>query len=123
MTDCEDGKASLGGYILEHVLGWEEGASRVMAKKKVFNRCCATPAPEEAYVTMPRVITITARMNRQEKNQMDELFEDCEWKVLCDREGFVDYVWIDEPRFRWDSSLGCGDRPWIGTLTLVCSAT
>ncbi len=111
---------------LSHILGWEEDASNTMAKKRLFGRCCPTPAPEEAYSRTPRIIKITARMSKTDKECIESLYTDCceDWHELRDREGeLIDYVWMEEPAFRWDSELGCGDEPWIGTLTLVCSST
>jgi len=110
--------------ILDHVLGWEEKASRVMAKKRVIGRCCPTPAPEEAYVTMPREIRIIARMSRAERECIEDLWNCCEWLRLYDVDNeFIDYVWMEKPNFRWDSSLGCGEEPWIANISLVCSST
>jgi len=124
--ECVDNEISLGGVILPHILDWEEQASRKCAKKKVIGRCCSTPAPEEAYITTPKIITIKVRMNSDGKEAINDLWKDCEWKNLCDRDGFIDCVWMEEPNFRWDSGLGCGSgddsRPWIGTLTLVASS-
>lgn len=110
---------------LNHVVGWEEGASNTIAKKEVIGRCQPTPAPEETYVRTPRIIVITARMSKDDKECIEDVYTECpEWKKLYDRGGtFIDYVWMEEPRFRWDSELGCGDEPWIAILTLVCSST
>lgn len=115
---------SLGGIAIEHVLGWEEEASSVIAKKKVISRCCPTPAPEEAFIVSPRIIVITVRVSTTEKGDIESLYNDCEQKVLCDSGAiFIDYVWMEKPLFRWDSELGCGDKPWIAILTLVCYNT
>lgn len=112
------------GLYLEHVLGWDERSSAVIAKKRVIGRCCATPAPEEAYISMPREIRIITRVGSDEKEEIEDLWNECRWLKLYDRGGeFIDYVWMEEPNFKWDSSLGCGGKPWIATLSLVCSST
>jgi len=118
----DDDNVWLGDCVLDHVEAWEEGSSRRMAKKRVIGRCCATPAPEEAYVTMPRIINIGARMNKVAKECLEDLYKECEWQTLCERGYYVGKVWVDELRFNWDSSLGCGDRPWLASLTLVISS-
>lgn len=112
--------------ILDHIIGWEERASCMIAKKKVIGRCCPTPAPEEGYITMPREIRIIARMDRSRKDCIDDLWDCCDWVRLYDKDGtLIDYVWLEEPNYRWDTGLGCAEneKPWIVTLGLVCSST
>jgi len=109
---------------LTSILGWEERASRIITKKRPLGRCCPTPAPEEGYIAMPREIRIITRMDRDERDSVDKIWGLCSWLELYDRDDeFIDYVWLEEPNFRWDSSLGCGGKPWIATLSLVCSST
>lgn len=102
------------------LLEWEETATRVIAKKRVLSKC--TPTPEaEVYVTMPKAITLRARVNSTEKKSLWSIYNECTWQELKENDVVIEDVWLEEPNFRWDSSLGCGDRPWIATLGLICS--
>lgn len=115
---------------IAHLLGWEENATRRIARKKVRRKCTATPRPAQAFISMPKIITIMFRANTSEKECIETLGASChvvanQW-VCCeavnlyDEDGvFLHNVWIDNRHFRWDTGLGCGDRPWIITLTLV----
>lgn len=112
----------LKNFQFEHILEWEEGSIRTIARKRVIGR--QTPTPEaEVYVTMPREIVIRARVTSPEKTQLWSLFNECAWHQLTEDGSLIDYVWMEKPNFRWDSGLGCGPRPWIATLGLVCSSS
>jgi len=107
----------------ERVLEWEESRLRRVKRKRVVGKCDPT-VESEHFVTMPRKITITCRVNSAEKEDLWDAFRECCWMPLYDTgENFVDHVWLEEPSFRWDTSLGCDDegRPFIATLGLICS--
>ena len=107
----------------ERVLEWEESRLRRIKRKRVVGHCPPTVESEHS-ITMPRKITITCRVNSAEKEDLWEAFRECCWMPLYDTGNeFVDHVWLEEPSFRWDTSLGCDDegRPFIATLGLICS--
>jgi len=108
-----------------HVLEWEETRLRTVLKKRVIGKCAPT-VESQHIVTTPRRINIVCRVNRAEKEELWDAFRECCWMPLYDRgENFVDWVWLEEPSFKWDSPVGCSDegRPFIANLGLVCSST
>jgi len=105
-----------------HLLEYEETSVRSIAKKKVIGRVLPTPQAE-TYVTMPRVIVLRARINKTEKESLRSIYNEAAWQQLVDDGTLIDWVWIEEPNFRWDTSLGCGERQFLATITLICSRT
>lgn len=117
---CE---VQLADFIFEHVLEWEEFRLRKVKKKSVIGKCEPTVEGQHS-ISYPREIDITARVNSSEKEDLWSLFRECAWHPLYDKDcSMIDYVWMEEPNFRWDNSLGCGGRQWIANIGLVCSST
>ena len=108
-----------------HVLEWEESRFRTVLKKRVIGKCPPTVEGQH-FITTPRRIDITCRVNRAEKEELWDAYHECCWMPLYDRgENFVDWVWMETPSFRWDSAVGCseGSRPFIANLGFVCRNT
>jgi len=108
-----------------HVLEWEESRTRIIKRKRVVGKCPPTVEARH-FTTMPRKINIVCRVNRAEKEELWDAYRECCWMPLYDRgERFVDWVWLEEPSFKWDLAVGCSEdnRPFIANLGLVCSST
>lgn len=105
----------------EHIEEWEEMRTRIIKRKIAIGNCEPT-VEDQVFSTTPKIITIVARMSSEDKNKIWDCFKECAWIPLYEENNeFVDHVWIEEPNIRWDNQLGCGDKPWIVTLTLICS--
>jgi len=105
-----------------HILEWEEVVRKPIPEKPVYGRDIPTPEAE-SYQVLSTVIVISTRMNTSEKESLWDLYNEHIWLELWDDSSKIDDVWMEEPRINWDSSLGCGDRPWICTVTLICKTT
>ena len=117
---CE---VELADFVFEHILEWEEARTRRVKKKSPIGKCSPT-VESRHFSSTPRSIYITARVNSSEKEDLWTLFRECAWHTLYDKEcELIDYVWMEQPSFKWDNSLGCGGRQWLANLGLVCSSS
>lgn len=113
-------KVKLASFEFEHVLEFEDVNTRTIKKKRVIGKCEPT-VEERHYNSTPKEITLVARVNSAEKEELWDLFRECAWHPLYDRDcALIDYTWMERVRFRWDNSLGCGLRQWMVILGLVC---
>jgi len=113
---------TLKDFSFEHVLGWEESSTSVIEKKKPIGKCTPT-VDADPRLKSARVITINARMTKARKATLKTIAKECAWLRLQEDSTVIDYVWVRQANFRWDSNLGCGGRVWRVTLTLICSGT
>lgn len=113
---------TLKDFEFEHVLDWDESSTSVIEKKRPIGKCSPT-VDADPRLKSARVIIINARTTKARKATLKSICKECAWLRLKEDATMIDYVWVREARFRWDSALGCGGRPWRVTLTLVCSGT
>jgi len=105
-------------FRLGSIIEWEEVKSRTVPRKLDLG---ATGSVETAvYVTKPRMLRLTARLNTTERNTLRSLQGEFAWQPLTDDGGTIDYFWIDsvEPRWRHVESY---DYPWRTTIGLIAS--
>lgn len=111
-------------FTFNHIVDWEETASRTIAKKKPIGKVSPT-LEAEVFVTAPRQIMIRARIDPDEKDDLWDLYNEAAWQQLTIDAALIHWVWIEKPLFTWDADLGWDDdeRPFVTTLELIVSGT